>query len=332
MYYNIYVLLFQFDETSVTHAAGDVLKRLGLEAEGDIIRLRMMCDQGDIENRKSGLKQAMINGSRSRVVQRPIENSSKSKTKAMYISLKVFKGERFVQVRRKKGGGCVFLPSIWAKILCLKNRLNISGHTKLLVWQMAEKRIIFQLVDERAQPLPDILSNNVPFTVEEYPKLIRLPRPKLYLTCKRKTAQQRLLSNFGVVNDNHSSDEEDLMIISPPTSPASRRPTPSLPQHSTPVNPQLNPTAVEQMIPGINNQTTSNTNHQLTPLNTGQSNAQQSAPLIGTSEERSALQMEIERALQESIQADQQREPDQKREADAEAIIMKIMENRKALL
>ena len=60
----------------------------------------------------------------------------------------------------------------------------------------AKDDFFFHLVDEREQPVPDILSyldnSNVPFTVQNFVKLVTLPRPRLCLLTMKKSNQQKV--------------------------------------------------------------------------------------------------------------------------------------------
>ncbi|XP_066922151.1 uncharacterized protein [Clytia hemisphaerica] len=192
----------KFDETTIINADDAVLKRHGLEADGDIIRLRILCQQGDTNTRKVHLKQTIAEGSKTRMAagQSFEKSPPKEKTRAVYISWKVFdkKLDRYVQIKRKRGGGSVkFDFSLSAgKDEVLSEAIKHFWKLKVAkVADGAKEDYFFHLVDERDQPIPDVLAypndSEVPFTVLSYVKLFKLPRPKIILLTKEKSNQQK---------------------------------------------------------------------------------------------------------------------------------------------
>ena len=51
------------DETAVLHAEDNVLKKLGVSTDGDIIRLKLLCKGTDLQSYKENLKDVISKSS-----------------------------------------------------------------------------------------------------------------------------------------------------------------------------------------------------------------------------------------------------------------------------
>ncbi|XP_066915560.1 uncharacterized protein [Clytia hemisphaerica] len=214
----------KFDEIAILHSDDSTLKEFGVTATGDIIRLRLMCRNGDMNDRRAELKGIITNGSKTRN-ENPSSTKSKNgkpKTRQIHISWKVFdkKQQRFIQIRRKRGGGCAKISFLVTaeKDTVLTEAINHFWSTKKKgVADGKREDYFFHLENETEEPISDLLTlsdnSKVPFTVGNYINKMKHPRPKVYLVTKSKSNQQRVLSHFGhnimEVSSDSGSDDSD---------------------------------------------------------------------------------------------------------------------------
>lgn len=275
---------------AVSNADDAVLKRMGIQAEGDIIRLRVLCKNGNMHTKQIELKEIISSGSRSRITNSTERNTSKVKLRALYVAWKIYdkKQDRFVQIRRKKGGGCIKLdfPVNAEKDVVLSDSINHFWCSKREGVAKGNKEdYFFHLETETEQPISDLMTlpdnSRIPFTVGNYIKTLKLPRPKIYLMTKLKSNHQRILGHFSRTDgsDESSNSDSDFeidkrtrrsIVTSTPTNEIVIRTTPPSQSQSSAILPPATSLPIRS--------------HQV----------------VGTSEERLALQSEIERARSEA--------------------------------
>ena len=103
------------DEEAVWHADDSVLKKNGILADGDVIRLKVMCKHQNIDltDRKKDLKDMLEFGAETRLQTKPLsslqfsstEVKKNAKSKTVYVSWEHFdtKKSRYALVKADKG-------------------------------------------------------------------------------------------------------------------------------------------------------------------------------------------------------------------------------------
>ena len=103
------------DESAVVHASDDVLRNLGIQTDGNLIRLRIWCkNNSDSQSqRKADLKSIVENGGRLAPTTKGKEKSKikekqELKKKTVYVTWENFdkKKNRYALVKASRGGGC----------------------------------------------------------------------------------------------------------------------------------------------------------------------------------------------------------------------------------
>ena len=273
------------NETAILHATDDVLKKNGIVANGDIIRLKVLCRNADHKTRKIELKSIIEGGVSTRVAPTSAASSrgkrrkASAKKKSFYLSW-----ERFCVVKAEKCGG-----SRNERLPVTFGYDDILKRCKELFWENRRQSSVgrvwdtnFYLVDFRRQIISRIATCNdeqVPFTIDVYCDIFKMVRNKIIFRTKSKTEQiiQALLRPLSP----DVIDVDDIPI-----------------QSSTP---KLETPETTQTAPGPS-------------WNTSQ--------LIGSSEEWEVLRKHMGLAYQESLQADREKDLQNKSEtAEAERLI-----------
>ncbi|XP_066921760.1 uncharacterized protein [Clytia hemisphaerica] len=270
----------KFDETAITNAGDDVLRELGMEAVGDRIRIRAMCKQSqitDLANKKTQLKKLLTTGASSR--------KKEHKTRILYVSWKHFdkKQKKYQLVKSRKGGGLVkltFLPSDDKNTIHNAIVKHFVDNQKGVLDDNKDA-YFFNLMNEKEDPITDILEfpdgAREQFTFNGYLAISKQTRPKMFLYSKQKSSQQRILSHYTFSKDEDSDDESD----------------------------DENETDNASFSRG---NSSSPFNH--IPSSHSTPNPVEGSHLIGSSEERRQINLEIERAYQASLASDRGRDRD----------------------
>jgi len=221
------------------------LKRLGVEAIGDIIRLRAMCREVDSTNRKNELKQIITSGSKSRL--------GTSQNNA---------------VARKPA-----FPHSAEKDTVLEEIVKHFLNAQKNVISGKRDDNFFIIMNEKEDPITDFITfpdgTKKQFTIGNYLSLIKLSRPRMFLYSKEKSSQQKVLTHRVILSDGEDDNVSEVDSGVLDLSEQFSLPVGGLPSFSTHSTPIGNPT-------------------------------QGSRHLIGSSEERRQLNLQIERAVQES--------------------------------
>lgn len=317
----------------MSNADDALLKRMGVLAEGDIIRLRILCQNGDMQTKKVELKEVITSGSRSRTSNFTERNSGKVKTRALYVSWKIHdkKQGRFVQIRRKKGGGCVKLdfPVNAEKDIVLSTSINHFWNSKRKGIADGNKEdYFFHLESETEEPISDLMTlpdnSKIPFTVGNYIKALKLPRPKIYLMTKLKSNQQRILGRFNHTfgSDESSNSDSDFemdkgkrrsIVTSTPTNEVVIRTSSSTQSQSSTIFPPV------MAVPTRSHEVVENSEEDVLQSEIEKAMAEAEQPLftpsegrshqlMGTTDERLLLVESIDREFQESLSKDQENE------------------------
>ena len=307
------------DELAVKCADDTFLRELGIKATGDLIRLKIMCSGNTgVDERKKELKEIITNGGKTMSSPPKQVKLSESKPKAsrlINVSWKHFdkKAGRYVLVKASKGGGLckIKFPLETTKNILLAQLIeHFWTCRKGIATGKKKEDFHFLLTDGKEDPISDIIvldtGEAVPFTVGSFCRKIKLARPRLYLLTKLKSITARM--DLSDVDD--SGDE----FQTPRRTHATSTPKPvekidlTKPEHHE------------------------NTSQPIPMENISRDSPLQTSALIGTTEQRVALNNEIQRAYDESLEADREKDridQEEKREQDR---LQDLMHTRKAKL
>ena len=194
------------DKTAVLHAEDDVLRRFGITANGDIIRLKLMCKETNVKDYKENLIETIKSGRETRV------KNNIQKVRVIYVSWKHFdtSSKRYIVVRADKGGGmCKFScnPTATRQQVIDKCLLQFWDNRKNIAIGKSKENFHFFLKDSRDETLHDTLENgDIPFTIANYAKYCKLNRIRFFFCSKLKTVFDLL--NYRI--PSFSSDEGEF--------------------------------------------------------------------------------------------------------------------------
>ena len=94
----------------MVHAPDEILRKNGLKFDGHIVRLKVMCAEGDIDLRKNELKEIVTIGKNNRTEERfkpKLKSRFKKSQKVVYLKWEHFDKQKhkFCQVKSGRGGG-----------------------------------------------------------------------------------------------------------------------------------------------------------------------------------------------------------------------------------
>ena len=231
------------DAEAIFHAEDAVLKRNGLIADGDIIRLRVFCRSNTTNERKSQLK--TILGSPKRTV-KGLKNQNNHKT--LYLSWENFdrKKDKWCIVKADKGGG-----SKQVKIPLNSTKDDILKQCIELYWDKRNKKCFtdsyFMLADYKHESIGDFIDNgndlDLPFTLGNYCDFYKVGRPRIFFRTKPKSAYQRLVDNVSTSKTDSDDDFQPSTSSLRDHSSSSAVTTPRIFSSSTPINASLSPSS-----------------------------------------------------------------------------------------
>ena len=197
------------DVEAIIYAEDAVLKRNGLIADGDIIRLRIFCRSDNLTERKSHLKNVLA--STSRKSPKGLQNP-KNQYKTFFLSWENYdrKKDKWCIVKSEKGGG-----SKQVKISLDSTKDDILKLCMTHFWEKQSKKYFtdsyFMLAKFKHEIIGDIIDDennpDLHFTLRNYSNYYKMARPRIFFRTKPKTPFQRLLDN--VSNKTDSDDDFD---------------------------------------------------------------------------------------------------------------------------
>lgn len=268
------------DEVAVLNAEEKVLRKHGIERDGVLIKLRLMCaSNSDTTLRKRELK-SFIESERKPGQNRDKKSAKttakKTVCKTLYISWENFdtKKDKYSVVKTSRGGGCrkIAFKATGSREELLQYCISVFWNNKKHSLFQATENYHFMLADYKRDILGDHIKNaegrEVPFTVSDYCEANKMTRHRIYLFTKLKSVATMVRQMYEKVDVTISSDSDfeaddktDWKSVTSFTS-------------STPVT----------------------------------SHSAGGSQLVGTTEERLALRNEIATAYNESLEIDQEKE------------------------
>ena len=300
---------------AIIHGTDEILRKHGMKFDGDIIRLRIMCADGDVESRKRQLKDIVQEGKTGRTKELKIGSKSKAKKKGplkkvVYLKWDHYdrKKKKFSLVRTERGGGkhneYFLLSATYDDVM--ERCMDVFWRRRKYPEAFGrESSINFYLVDAKRDVIDKMITDKynqqVPFTIERFMENNTLARCSIIFRTKDKTF------HFIDLLSNPLSDDDDMNDFEVPSTyfatqtsaqPLSLRSTlPPLSisaDTSTPVTSSFiadtggSPLPLSFILPDSS-----------TPI---------SPALIGDSSTRQELRNEIDRAFQESLEIDRRKE------------------------
>ena len=201
------------------------IKKYGISADGDIIRLKVMCRESttEVESRKRELKYIIEKGKKTRHqgLSPPASKSNIDKSrkagkethKTIYISWKNYVNDRYALVKADKGGG--------SRKMSFGNNANRAEILESCILEFWNKRKVsafktkedyhFVLGDHKNEILSDVIittdGEEVPLTAISYIEIHKLTRPRIFFLTKLKSVARRIADMIEV--NNSDSDFED---------------------------------------------------------------------------------------------------------------------------
>ncbi|XP_066930552.1 uncharacterized protein [Clytia hemisphaerica] len=175
----------KLDIEAILHATDEILKKNGLTADGDIIRMRVFCSKADNNERKYELKSYLQNNKSKR--QSKQEESPKTSSKRLHLSWEHFDRQKnkFAIVKAEKGGG-----SRSEKFSKDTTKQELFNYCVTIFWTGRRKEHFpnechMIIADYKHDPIPDIYHGN-PFTFGGYLDLYKMARPRIFFQTKPK--------------------------------------------------------------------------------------------------------------------------------------------------